>query len=175
MLAPKKVKNYLDSIYHETSDLVTRLLESTEKNGYTDPYKHNELCFLNVAFKTAYGKRFDAVDDPEFLHIIGMIETSMKFLALEKDLPNFLPLIAILDYFTGTQAKMKHFTNTIRNPSFTKFAEDALLRDGPNIVKSLKEDGFDLPDEDVLVLLGRVYTYETVLTGSFTDCNVSLL
>lgn len=155
MLASKKIKNYQDSIHREVSDLVTRLLESTEKNGFTDPYKRNELCFLNVVFKIAYGRRFEAVDDPEFTQVIDMIETSMKYLALEKDKPNFLPIVSIFDYFAGTEAKMKHFTDTIRNPAFTRCVEEALLQEGPNVVKSLREDGFDLPDEDRLMLLGK--------------------
>ncbi|CAO3651624.1 unnamed protein product [Mucor fragilis] len=175
VLAPKKIKNYLDSIYRETSDLATRLLESTEKNGYTDPYKHNELCFLNVVFKIVYGKRFDAVDDPEFLHVIDMIETSMKFLALEKDRPNFLPIVAIFDYFAGTQAKMKHFTDTIRNPAFTRFVEEALQRDGLNAVKSLKEDGFDLPDEDILVLLADFITGGTDTLSVTFNWNLAIM
>ncbi|KAK4514192.1 uncharacterized protein ATC70_001779 [Mucor velutinosus] len=174
VLAPKQIKNYLDSIYRETSDLTTRLLESTKKNGYTDPYKHNELCFLNVVFKIVYGKRFDAVDDAEFLQVIDMIETSMTFLALEKDMPDFLPIVAVFDYFAGTQAKMKHFTDTIRNPAFTRFVKEALLRDGPNVVKSLKEDGFDLPDEDILVLLDKGFNNAALLTYLSLSLSLSL-
>lgn len=97
----------------------------------------------------------EAIDDPEFKQVIDMIETSMKYLALEKDKPDFLPIVSIFDYFAGTVVKMKHFTDTIRNPAFTRFIEEALLQEGPNVVKSLREDGFDLPDEDRLVLLSK--------------------
>jgi hypothetical protein len=143
----------MESIHKETSELVSRLLESTEKNGYTDPYKSNELCFLNVVFTIAFGRRFESSDDPEFLKIIHIIEKSMKFLALEKDKPNFLPIVSIIDYFAGTQAEMKHFTDTVRNPAFKKFIEEASMKEGPNVVKSLRDDGFNLPDEDRHVLL----------------------
>lgn len=162
VLAPKQIKNYMESIHKETSGLVSRLLESTEKNGFTDPYKSNELCFLNVVFTIAFGRRFESTDNPEFLKIIHMIEKSMKFLALEKDKPNFLPIISIIDYFAGTQAEMKHFTDTVRNPTFKKLIEEALMKEGPNVVKSLQEDGFDLSDKDRHVLLCTYMVYTTI-------------
>lgn len=162
VLAPKQIKNYMESIHKETSGLVNRLLESTEKNGFTDPYKSNELCFLNVVFTIAFGRRFESTDSPEFLKIIHIIEKSMKFLALEKDKPNFLPIISIIDYFAGTQAEMKHFTDTVRNPTFKKLIEEALMKEGPNVVKSLQKDGFDLPDKDRHVLLCTYMVYPKI-------------
>ncbi|CEP19556.1 hypothetical protein [Parasitella parasitica] len=175
VLAPKQIKKYIESIHQETSDLVDRLLESTEKNGFTDPYKFNELCFLNVVFNVAFGRRFESVDDPEFLHVINMIETSMKFLSLEKDKPNFLPIVSIIDYFAGTEAKMKHFTDTVRNPAFERFIKEALEKEGPNVVKSLQEDGFDLPDEDRLVLLGDIITGGTDTLSVTFSWNLAIM
>ncbi|KAL7313016.1 hypothetical protein PS15m_008717 [Mucor circinelloides] len=99
----------------------------------------------------------------------------MKYLALEKDKPDFLPIVSIFDYFAGTVVKMKHFTDTIRNPAFTRFIEEALLQEGPNVVKSLREDGFDLPDEDRLVLLSDFTTGGTDTLSVTFSWNLAIM
>lgn len=146
----------MDSIHKESEDLVSRLMQSTKDEGEVNPFKFLELNSMNIILTAAFGKRFDSVQDPEFYKTATMIETGMKFGGLENDLPNFLPVISIIDYLAGTQAKQRHYLKHERDPIYTKLIKDATTRDGPNVIKSLVENGFHFTDEEKLVLMGNI-------------------
>lgn len=108
---------------------------------------------MNVIFMAGFGRRFESVNDPEFVKLSEMVEYGMKLAGLENDLANFLPIISIVDYFAGTQLKMKQFVKTKRDPVYKQLIEEAATREGPNLVKSLAEDGFDLSDDEKIVFM----------------------
>ncbi|KAL0582115.1 hypothetical protein ABG067_008192, partial [Albugo candida] len=47
---------------------------------------------------------------------------------------------------------MKKFIETQRNPTFISNIQEAMKRDGPNVMKSLEENGFFFSEEEKLVL-----------------------
>lgn len=156
MLAPKQIENYMDSIHREARDAVTGLMECTEKEGCTNPLKYFELSALNVVFTAAFGRRFESVNDPEFVDMSEMIEVIIKYGGIENDLANFLPFMTVVDYLTDSMAKMKSFISDQRDPVYRKLIEEAEHRDGPNVVKSLKENGFEFTDDETLVFMCNV-------------------
>lgn len=142
----------MKSIEQESYDLVSRLIESSETEGGTDPLKYLELNSMNVMFLACFGRKFNDIKDPEFVRLSTMIEQSMKYAGIENDLANFLPILSIVDYFAGSQATQKKFIKTQRDPIYRQLVEEALTREGPNVVKSLAENGYDFTEDEKIVL-----------------------
>ncbi|RCI06239.1 cytochrome P450 2 sub U member 1 [Rhizopus stolonifer] len=153
VLAPKQMDNFLDNIKKESADFVHRLIEATEKEGNVNPLKFLELNTMNVIFQACFGRRFDSVDDPEFSKLAHMVETSMKYAGLEEDLPSFLPILSLFNYFSNKTSKWKNFINNERNPIYIKLIEEALKKEEPNVVKSLDENGFPMSMEEKIVFM----------------------
>ncbi|KAG2196313.1 hypothetical protein INT47_009308 [Mucor saturninus] len=175
VLGPKHIEKYMDSIIEESENLVTRFIETTEKEGATDPFKHLELNSLNVVFSATFGRKFDSVHDKEFINLSTMIETSMKFAGLENDLANFLPVVSVIDYFAGTQAKQKSFIKNRRNPVYRKLIEEARASTSPNVIKSLKENGFNLSEDDTLVFTSDLMAAGTDTVSVTLAWNIAIM
>ncbi|KAG2214325.1 hypothetical protein INT47_000881 [Mucor saturninus] len=153
IMGPKQIFKYIDSIEREANDLVNRCIDHTEKNGGTHPTQFFALNSINVMVSALFGKRFDSVQDPEFIQLSSLVEESIKFSGLESDLANFLPIFSVYNYLTGKEAKMKHHVNQRRNPLYQKLIKEAAAREGPNAVKSLLESDFDLLEEDLITFM----------------------
>lgn len=153
VLAPKQIEKYMDSIHEKADTLVSQLIESSEKDQGITPRMHLELYSLKVIAGACFGKKFESIHDPQFEELAELIEASLKYAGLENDLPNFLPAFAIFDYFAGTQRKMGKFIKTRRDPMCKELIEFALQQEGPNVVKSFMENGFDLLEEDLVVMM----------------------
>ncbi|KAG2204138.1 hypothetical protein INT47_011621 [Mucor saturninus] len=170
ILAPKVVdKNYIKPIQSEAAALVDRLIEYSKKENGVDPTVHLHLNSMNTICRAAFGKHY-SFDDPEFKTMSHVMERSMAFGALEQDLPNFLPILTVVDYFTGKHAMMKDFINSERNPLYRKLIAEALETPGPNFVKSLDE--FTFSEEERLVIIadlvsGGTDTVSVTLSWAF--------
>lgn len=175
VLAPKQIENYMDSIHREARDAVTGLMECTEKEGCTNPLKYFELSALNVVFTAAFGRRFESVNDPEFVDMSEMIEVIIKYGGIENDLANFLPFMTVVDYLTDSMAKMKSFISDQRDPVYRKLIEEAEHRDGPNVVKSLKENGFEFTDDETLVFMSDLITGGTDTVSVTLSWNAAVM
>lgn len=136
----------------EAQDLVGRLMASTEKEGSTDPLKYLELNSMNVIFSLGFGRKFNSVDDPEFQELSELVETSMKYAGMDSDLASFLPIVSIFDFFNGTVSKMKNFVTNERDPIFRRLVQEAIEKEGPNLVKSL-DDGHDMSEDEKIVFM----------------------
>lgn len=156
-MGPKQIVNYIDSIQREASDLVNRCIDHTQKNGGTHPTQFFALNSINVMVSALFGKRFDSVEDPEFIQLSSMVEETIKFSGLEADITNFLPMLSVYSYLNGTQAKMKHQINQRRNPLYQKLIREAATREGPNAIKSLSESDFHLLEDDLIIFMCELY------------------
>lgn len=153
VLAPRIiVDKYMKSIKQESYDLVSRFIKSSETEGGTDPVKYLELNSMNVMFLACFGRKFNDIKDPEFIHLSTLIETSMKYAGIENDLANFLPVFSIVDYFAGSEAEQQNFIKTQRDPVFRQFIKEAVNREGPNVVKSLEENGYHFTEDEKMIL-----------------------
>lgn len=153
VLAPKQIEKYMDSIHEKADTLVSQLIESTEGGQGVTPRMSLELYSLNVIASACFGKKYESIHDPQFIKLAELIVESMKYAGLENDLPNFLPAFAIFDYFAGTQEKMKQFIKTRRDPMCKELIEFAMEQEGPNVVKSFQENGFNLSQDDLTVMM----------------------
>lgn len=163
VLAPRLITdNYIDSIKKEAHDLVSRFIESSnESEGGIYPLKYLELNSMNVITSACFGKKYDSINDPEFINLSEVVEITMKLGGIDNDLPNFLPIVKIFDYFAGTKEKMEKFIKTRRDPTFKKHIQEAFACEGPNVMKSLEENGFHFTEDQKLVLAGKVTEYIT--------------
>lgn len=160
VLSPKLInENYLHSIKKETNDLVSRLIHASEEKNGIDPLKYLELSSMNVIFLACFGRRFDTVDDPEFQSLTKLTESDMKFAGIENEMSRFLPILSIYEYLFSKQINdIENFIKEHRDPCFKRFIKEALQCEGPNIVKSLQENGYDFDndEEDRLVFLCKL-------------------
>ncbi|KAI8090424.1 cytochrome P450 [Thamnidium elegans] len=163
VLAPKHIEKYIWTIQQEAKDLVTRLILSTESEGSVEPSQFLKLFALNVIFKIVCGKRFDSPTHPDYIQFQKIVEHNIKNGAWERDLSNFVPIFSVYDYFFGTLADQKSFITIERDPFFRRIIKDAAVTEGPNVIKSLVEDEFNLSDDETLVL-----TSDLILAGSDT-------
>lgn len=150
---PNNVEQYMGAIEQESKKLVSRLLKSTATDGFTNPHRDLELYALNIITTICFGKQFETIDDPEFIDLTDAIEASMKLAGVENDLSNFLPVLQILDYFSGTRKKMQKFLAEKRNPLISSYIEEAEKSNQPNMVKSMNEKGFNMTLEEKIVLM----------------------
>jgi hypothetical protein len=108
---------------------------------------------MNVVFNIGFGGRFDSIDDPEFKELSELVETTIQYAGLENDLANFLPIVSVFDYFNGSEIKMKSYMKNERDPLFRRLLHQAALKEGPNLVKSLDEDGHDMSEDEKIVFM----------------------
>ncbi|CEP11847.1 hypothetical protein [Parasitella parasitica] len=175
ILAPKQIDTYMDSIDRESFELANRLISATEAQGSVDPMQHFMMQALNVIYKVCFGARFDSIDDPEFIELSELIERTMSLGALENDLASFLPILSFIDYFAGSQVKMKRFIKNKRDPVFKRLIKEALQREGPNIVKSLNDPKYDFNEEEKIVLLCDIIAGGTETTATSLSWNFAIL
>lgn len=175
ILAPKQIETYMDSISNESFELVNRLMRATEEDGSVDPMQHFMLQALNVIYKVSFGDRFEAIDDPKFHELSSLIEETMTLGGFENDLASFLPILSIVDYFAGSQVKMKRFIKLKRDPVFKRLLKEAMAREGPNVVKSLGEQRFEFTEEDKIVLMCKCIFIYAVHDHSSHDAYIQAI
>ncbi|KAI8638928.1 cytochrome P450 [Parasitella parasitica] len=175
ILAPKQIDTYMDSINRESFELANRLIDTTEVHGSVDPMQHLMMQSLNVIYKVCFGARFDTIEDPQFIELSELIERTMSLGGLENDLASFLPILSIVDYFAGSQVKMKRFIKTKRDPVFKRLLKEAMQREGPNVVKSLSEQKYNFSEEEKIVLMCDIIAAGTETTATSLSWNFAIL
>lgn len=147
----------MPTIHREAKDLVARLLESSRKNGSVDPFVDFELYSMNVIATTIFCKRYDTVTNPEFIKLTKVTEQTNINCAVENDLSNFLPIVSLYDYFFGKHAAQRRYVESERNPFLRRLIEEARKEEGPNMIKSFAEDGFELTKDQELGIIGNFF------------------
>lgn len=73
----------MNGIVKESENLVSRLREVTKLEGGVNSFDYLKLFSLNIIFSTYFGRKFDDLDDLEFIRLTKLTEDSMKHLGLE--------------------------------------------------------------------------------------------
>lgn len=141
----------MEPIKAEAVALADRFIRYSKVENGVNPTKHLHLNSINIIFMAGFGKNFSSIEDPDFATISAVTEKAMGLAGMEHDLPNFLPIMTIVDYCSGKHAMMKNFIDNVRNPVYRELIREALERDGPNLVKSLGE--FNFTDDEKLVIM----------------------
>ncbi|CEP19492.1 hypothetical protein [Parasitella parasitica] len=164
ILQPKQIENYLPSIRRESLNLAQRLLDYTERDGGVDPFKHVELNFINVILGHGFGKTYDCVEDEEFIEVSQIVEDSIRYLAIELDITNFLPQFTKYGFLVDRKLQeIQELHRIKRNTIFKQYIEETEHKEGPNFVKALNESGYTLDLDEKLVVL-----FELVAAGTDT-------
>ncbi|KAI8876970.1 cytochrome P450, partial [Backusella circina FSU 941] len=169
VLAPKMVDKYMEKIEFESSDLIERLLKTTEKDGSVDPVPDLQMNSLNVISHVTVGKRYDSKDDPEFMAICKMYKNAVKLTAFEIDIPSFLPILSFIKYIYNSEKLFTDFVQKERDPILHKLIKEATFNSDINIMKALDSEGFNITPIEKLVILSDVIgagedTTETTLS-----------
>ncbi|KAG2210501.1 hypothetical protein INT47_002443 [Mucor saturninus] len=164
-IAPSQIELHMASIQDEAKKLVDALLETSEKtNVGIFPFKDLQLYIMNTVALIGFGRTFPAKDDPTFIDVSSTIDEGFKLSGVECDMANYLPIFTIHNYLTGIRKVLIKYLAERRDPVFGSLIKEAYHADGPNLVKYLKENGYDLSEEETLVIFSD-------LTGAGTDTN----
>jgi hypothetical protein len=153
VLAPKMVDKYMEKIEFESSDLIERLLKTTEKDGSVDPVPDLQMNSLNVISHITVGKRYNSKNDPEFVSICKMYKKAVKLTAFEIDIPHFLPALSFVKYIYDAEKMFKDFVYKERDPILHKLIEEATVSSEINIMKALDLEAFNITPIEKLVIL----------------------
>lgn len=146
----------------EAVHLAHRLIQETLSNGGDGvaPLKHLELCAMNTILCIAFGKRrFESVEEREFKEVSVVVETIMEMAATVNDFSSFVPSLSFIDAIFGSEAKMRKFIQTQRDPVLKKLIKNAQENkesNGENFVKTLDESDFNLEEDELLVLMCKL-------------------
>lgn len=148
------VDHFQQDIEREVIDMCNGMIEGTEKEGSVIPIPYLQLCTLNIIFIMTLGKRFETLNDPEVNEIVAMFKKNIQYGGIENDLSNYLPIMAVADWFSNTKAEMKdHFSNC-RDRIIKRLMSEALSKHEINFVKTL-DDGGRLEEGDKIALLSK--------------------
>lgn len=95
------------------------------------------------------------MDDHEYKKMSGLARDSLLLAGLKNNICDFLPVVSIINFFTGRESKMKDFIEKKRNPIFREYIKQARLREGPNMIKTLDKNGSRLSEDEMIVLMGN--------------------
>lgn len=144
------------SIQNESRKLVDILVETSKTNVGVFPFKDLQLYFMNTVVLIGFGRRFSSKDDPTFLDVSSTIDEGLTLTGVEYDLANYLPIFSIHDYFKGAQKTLIRYLAERRDPVFHNLIKEAYHADGPNLVKYLEENGYDLSEEEKIVTFSKL-------------------
>lgn len=130
-----------------------RLLDYAERDGAVDPFYHLKLNYLNCIFGKCFGRTFKAVEEKEFLVVTGMVEDTMKFLAVEADPTNYFPFLGSFGFLNGGIVNKMRELMDKRHPLFMQYIRETESKEGHNFVKALNEGEFDFSDNDKFLFL----------------------
>jgi cytochrome P450 len=146
------VDQYVDLIEREATALANRLIEGTKKEESFDAWLTTELYSYNIISQVCLGKQFKSTEDEGFLKLSQLLKKGVKQAAFARDLPNFLPGFWIIDKLLGVESQMAHYVDVERDPYMKKLINEAVMIDGPNIMKALGDEDFSLDDENKIII-----------------------
>ncbi|KAI8982598.1 cytochrome P450, partial [Pilobolus umbonatus] len=148
LLSPKKLDAYSGAIDKESFALVQRLISSTEKEAVS-PWNDLKLNSLNFISLALFGKRYESIDDPEFIAASEAVVKSVEYAAFDLDLSFFFPIAGVIFKNTSTAEKIRKFIETERDPTMQTLIKNAIEREGDNLMKAIVSDEYDFtPDEE---------------------------
>ncbi|KAI7896199.1 cytochrome P450 [Mucor mucedo] len=151
-IAPSQIELYMDSIRYQAKQLVDTLMDTSDKTkGGIFPFKDLQLYVMNTVTSIAFGRTFSTKDDPTFIEVSGTIDEGFKLSGVDYDLAS------------ARKIPSRHLTER-RDPVFGNLIKKAHHANGPNLVKYLKENGYELSEKETLVVFSD-------LTSSGTDTN----
>ncbi|KAI7896202.1 cytochrome P450 [Mucor mucedo] len=164
-IAPSQIDLHMSSIQNEARKLVDILIDTSDKTkAGIFPFQDLQLYIMNTVTLIGLGKSFPNKDDPKFIELAHTIDEAFRLSGVDFDLASYLPIFIIYDYFKGVRQTFKHFVTEIRDPMFDALIKEAYDAEGPNLVKYLKENNYDLSEEETMVILSDII-------GAGTDTN----
>ncbi|KAI7896201.1 cytochrome P450 [Mucor mucedo] len=175
-IAPSQIELHMASIQKQAKKLVDTLIETSKKTkAGSFPFKDLQLYVMNTVTLIAFGRTFPTRDDPKFIEISETIDEGFKLSGVDYDLANYLPIFAIYDYFKGVRSILKRFLKERRDPLFRGLIDDAYHTDGPNLVKYLKENGYDLSEEETMVIFSDLISAGTDTNSLYLCWTIAIM
>ncbi|KAI8982595.1 cytochrome P450 [Pilobolus umbonatus] len=165
LLAPKKLDAYSGVIDNESFALVQRLISSTEKEAVS-PMNDLQLSSLNFISLALFGKRYQSIDDPEFIAASEVVVKSIEFASFDLDLSYFFPIAGVIFRNTSTAEKIRKFIETERDPTMQTLIKNAIEREGDNLIKAIVSDEYDFTPDEVASLTSDLLNGGTDTTAT---------
>ncbi|KAI8144958.1 cytochrome P450 [Fennellomyces sp. T-0311] len=159
VLAPKMVDEYRVVIEKEVDYLVGSFRKDSNKTTNINPVKYLQLASLNLILTTCYAKRAKSIDDELFTSIVQYVEDSVAFGNPVNDISAFIPIMKVLDLFTGKKKKAEGMRLLeVRDRIFKGLIKDARESNEKCLIKTLDEikEEHELDDDDILVTMSDV-------------------
>lgn len=147
-------------IKREAVDLTDRLIKYSERENGIDPLEHLHLNSMNIIFSSAFGKRFDSIENEEFRSVSDTILKSIGVAGPEHDLSAYFPILSIVESLTGKLKMMRDFIDNERDPLFIKFIKEALTKEDNNLIKQLEKYNFD--EKNKVVIMCKYFDKRTI-------------
>ncbi|KAG2236928.1 cytochrome P450 [Thamnidium elegans] len=160
--APKQIEKYMDFIYQESDQLANNLIEGTEKESSVCPFDYLDLFSMNIATKINFGKRFESLQDPDYITMSEINKSSVILAGSAKNTCDFFPAFSVIDFFSGKKFRAKQFIKLHHNTFYRYMIQEARLREGTNLIKVLDENNCDSTEDERIVLTSD-------FTGAGTD------
>ncbi|KAI8971206.1 cytochrome P450 [Pilobolus umbonatus] len=151
ILAPNKINLIAGRIDKESDILVERVICCTEKEGGIPPRLHLEFNTLNFISMSLFGKRYESMDDPEYMELANIPVLMTKLLDKREDISTVLPILSPFKLFNDAGDNMKKFVDNIRDPLLLRLIDEAAKRDGHNLVKEIRAGDFGMDTTDEVV------------------------
>lgn len=130
-------------IQREAAALTERLIKYSKEADGIDPVIHLHLNSMNIIYMSAFGKRFDSIEDEEFRTVSESMIESLRLAGPENDISGFFPIFAIVEYLTGKSKIMRDYVEKDRDPLYTRLINEAMTKEEPNLVKEIEKYNFD--------------------------------
>lgn len=165
-LLPEKISEQQDSIRHETSLFVDRILKKIDSGkGEICPYKHVQMIYVNNTLDFSCGIRYGSLEDEEYKLIVSMIEQNNEFEDSKYEIPAMLPFLYYFDYYFGAQREMREWVKR-KEVVVDSLIEKACSNENKNFIKSMYENKSDpLEKKAVAALLSKYHLLISIYTA----------
>ncbi|KAI9477130.1 cytochrome P450 [Zychaea mexicana] len=156
ILAPKMVDGFRVAIDQEVDYLIANLTKNSDPTTGVNPVKCLQLASLNLILATCFAKRAKSIDDPLFKEIVQYVEDSVSYGSPANDLAAYVPVMKVLDLFTGKKKKAEgERLIGIRDTLFKAMIKEAKESNTDSFIKTLYEikDEHELDDNDIMVTM----------------------
>ncbi|KAI8971195.1 cytochrome P450 [Pilobolus umbonatus] len=97
ILSPRRIDQFSELIETESSYLVDRLLDQSERFFPRSYLEFNTLDFISLAL---FGTRYESMDDPEYIEVAKIPFKTFEYSSISSDLAGFFPIAASIERIT---------------------------------------------------------------------------
>ncbi|KAI8985318.1 cytochrome P450 [Pilobolus umbonatus] len=163
VISVKNLDKYKDFMDEQADKLLAGLLDFSNKQGFLNPRLLFEFYSFSIIVMIGFGKRYSSIGDKDFLDLANLVLTAEENIGIKGNLSNYIPILAILDHLVGKKKKIDNLIYNKQEPLMRTLLKEALECSESNMVKSIKESGTEMDEDNTIVL-----SFDLIGGGSLT-------